>query len=197
MALPLGPEQIREQLYQFWSTQIGTPVVIVGASLGGTCALDFAHHHPEVHMLSFLVTCATFCHDMTCPHSQCCTCVLGMCAVLSLARSLARSCLRYMRTCAVMQAVSSVVLICAQAYVDGIGPAANAPTFFTSLAVKMLQSYPLRRVATSMGFSNRAAFATNDTVLIGRLHTLADGWLEGKLAFIKSGGYRGIQEKVS
>jgi len=45
--LPLGPEQIREQLYQFWEKEIGKPVVIMGASLGGTVALDFATTYPE------------------------------------------------------------------------------------------------------------------------------------------------------
>ena len=45
--LPLGPEQIRNQLHEFWKAKIGTPVVVMGASLGGTVALDFAAAYPE------------------------------------------------------------------------------------------------------------------------------------------------------
>lgn len=47
-SLPLGPEQIREHMYEFWRQEIGRPVTVVGASLGGTMALDFAYHYPEV-----------------------------------------------------------------------------------------------------------------------------------------------------
>lgn len=43
----LGPEQRREHLYAFWKLQVGRPVVIVGISLGGAAALDFALAHPE------------------------------------------------------------------------------------------------------------------------------------------------------
>lgn len=46
--LPLGPEQIRMQLYEFWKAKIGRPIVVLGASLGGTVALDFAATYPEV-----------------------------------------------------------------------------------------------------------------------------------------------------
>jgi alpha-beta hydrolase superfamily lysophospholipase len=50
--LPLGPEQIRSQLYAFWKEIIGRPVAVVGASLGGTTALDFVKHHSEVRLAS-------------------------------------------------------------------------------------------------------------------------------------------------
>lgn len=46
--LPLGPEQIRMQLYEFWKAKIGRPAVVLGTSLGGTVALDFASTYPEV-----------------------------------------------------------------------------------------------------------------------------------------------------
>lgn len=46
--LPLGPEQRREHLYQFWKKMIRKPMVLFGASLGGAVAIDFALEHPEV-----------------------------------------------------------------------------------------------------------------------------------------------------
>eukprot|EP00892_Ulva_mutabilis_P007562 jgi/Ulvmu1/5178/UM021_0195.1 len=138
--LPLGPDQIREQLYQFWKAKIGQPVVIMGASLGGTVALDFAATYPE--------------------------------------------------------AVSAVVLVAAQGYIDGIGPASKVPRFLTSWGVKFLGSYPLRRSATGLGFVDKQKFSTEDAVRIGRLHTYDVGWEAAKLAFISSGGYKSISKQA-
>ena len=40
-------EAKRDHMYHFWSTYIGRPMVVVGPSLGGAAALDFALAHPE------------------------------------------------------------------------------------------------------------------------------------------------------
>lgn len=45
--LRLTPQQRREHLHAFWEAHIGRPVVVVGASLGGAAAMDWALHHPE------------------------------------------------------------------------------------------------------------------------------------------------------
>ncbi|ANV86775.1 MULTISPECIES: alpha/beta fold hydrolase [Cyanophyceae] len=45
--LPFTPETIKTHLYQFWQQQINRPVVIVGASMGGAVALDFALSYPD------------------------------------------------------------------------------------------------------------------------------------------------------
>ena len=45
--LPLGPGVKCEHLYQFWKEQIGRPMCLVGVSLGGAAAMDFALRHPE------------------------------------------------------------------------------------------------------------------------------------------------------
>ena len=43
-----GPEQKREHLHAFWRDVVGgRPVVVVGTSLGGTIAMDFALHYPH------------------------------------------------------------------------------------------------------------------------------------------------------
>jgi pimeloyl-ACP methyl ester carboxylesterase len=44
----LRPEEVREHLYSFWKKHIGTPVTLVGTSLGGTLAIDFSVEYPEV-----------------------------------------------------------------------------------------------------------------------------------------------------
>ena len=45
-ALPLGPTQVCSHLHSFWQAQVKRPCVVVGASLGGTIAMDFALRHP-------------------------------------------------------------------------------------------------------------------------------------------------------
>ena len=43
----LDPGAIKLFLHSFWQQQIGQPVVLVGASMGGAAALDFALTYPE------------------------------------------------------------------------------------------------------------------------------------------------------
>ena len=43
----LLPEAKRAHLYAFWKQEIGRPITLVGASLGGAAAIDFATAHPE------------------------------------------------------------------------------------------------------------------------------------------------------
>jgi pimeloyl-ACP methyl ester carboxylesterase len=45
--IPYSPEVIRKHLYIFWKTLIQRPVILVGASMGGAAALDFALTYPE------------------------------------------------------------------------------------------------------------------------------------------------------
>ena len=47
-----------------------------------------------------------------------------------------------------------------------------------------------------MAYHDVKTFATDDAMRIGRLHTFMPGWLEAKVAFIQSGGYVGIAERV-
>ena len=44
----LGPTQKRDHLRSFIEQRIGRPVTVLGASLGGTVAIDFAVRHPEL-----------------------------------------------------------------------------------------------------------------------------------------------------
>lgn len=46
-AVNLGPLQKREHLHAFHRQEIGRPAVVVGTSIGGATALDFALNHPE------------------------------------------------------------------------------------------------------------------------------------------------------
>lgn len=45
--LPFSPSAIKAHLYSSWKTLIQQPVVLVGASMGGAAAIDFALSHPE------------------------------------------------------------------------------------------------------------------------------------------------------
>lgn len=45
--LPVHPITIRQHLYQTWQFLINEPVILVGASLGGAIAIDFALNHPN------------------------------------------------------------------------------------------------------------------------------------------------------
>lgn len=45
--LPVNPALIRQHLHRFWQTLIQTPIVLVGASLGGAIAMDFTLAYPE------------------------------------------------------------------------------------------------------------------------------------------------------
>jgi pimeloyl-ACP methyl ester carboxylesterase len=42
-----SPEAKRAHLYAFWKQEIGRPITLVGASLGGAASIDFATAHPE------------------------------------------------------------------------------------------------------------------------------------------------------
>ncbi|NEP60083.1 MAG: alpha/beta hydrolase [Symploca sp. SIO2G7] len=44
---PFTPKAIRQHLYGFWQQQINQPVTLVGASMGGAAAIDFALYFPE------------------------------------------------------------------------------------------------------------------------------------------------------
>lgn len=46
--IPITPQAIKTHLYFFWKTMIARPMVLVGASMGGAAAIDFALTYPEV-----------------------------------------------------------------------------------------------------------------------------------------------------
>jgi pimeloyl-ACP methyl ester carboxylesterase len=43
----ITPEMIKAQVYGFWQEYIGKPMILVGASMGGAAAIDFALTYPE------------------------------------------------------------------------------------------------------------------------------------------------------
>lgn len=45
--LAVNPQTIRQHLYHFLEVRVCQPVMLVGASLGGAVAIDFALHHPD------------------------------------------------------------------------------------------------------------------------------------------------------
>lgn len=47
VGLPFSPAAIKTHLHYFWKTLINQPVILVGASMGGAAAIDFALAYPE------------------------------------------------------------------------------------------------------------------------------------------------------
>lgn len=92
--------------------------------------------------------------------------------------------------------VRGTVLIDAQGFVDGIGPMSFLPEPLARAGIKVLKSEPLRSSANQMSYYNKEAYATDDALKVGRYHTLRDGWEEGMLSFMQSGGFR-PKEKVA
>ncbi|TQD95264.1 hypothetical protein C1H46_019056 [Malus baccata] len=43
---PCSAASKRDHLYQFWKSYIRRPMILVGPSLGGSVAIDFAYHYP-------------------------------------------------------------------------------------------------------------------------------------------------------
>jgi pimeloyl-ACP methyl ester carboxylesterase len=92
--------------------------------------------------------------------------------------------------------VRGTILIDAQGFVDGIGPMSFLPTPLAKLGIQVLKSTPLRESANQMSYFDPKTYATTDALNVGRLHCLREGWDEGMLSFMQSGGFRPAQ-KVS
>lgn len=137
---PLGPQQKRAHLRAFLKEVVRRPATLVGTSLGGTVAIDYAVNHGE---------------DL-----------------------------------------ERLVLIDAQGFIDGIGPLASMPRFLSVLGVKVLRSVPLRQMANQMAYHDKARYATDDAMRIGRLHTHLPGWTDANVQFMRSGGYA-VSERIS
>ncbi len=58
--LDYSPNLIQHHLYQFWQTNIKRPMIIVGASMGGATAIDFALAYPAVVAKLVLIDSAGF-----------------------------------------------------------------------------------------------------------------------------------------
>ena len=82
-----------------------------------------------------------------------------------------------------------LVLLDAQGFVDGIGPMAKMPKPLAQVGVQVLKSVPLRSSANQMSYFDKETFATDEAVVVGRLHCLRDGWSEALVSFMQSGGF--------
>eukprot|EP00535_Pseudo-nitzschia_heimii_P002340 CAMPEP_0197191182 /NCGR_PEP_ID=MMETSP1423-20130617/22910_1 /TAXON_ID=476441 /ORGANISM="Pseudo-nitzschia heimii, Strain UNC1101" /LENGTH=434 /DNA_ID=CAMNT_0042643747 /DNA_START=144 /DNA_END=1448 /DNA_ORIENTATION=+ len=88
-----------------------------------------------------------------------------------------------------MPSCAGLVLIDAQGFVDGVGPMAMLPKPLAKIGVGVLKSVPLRNMANQMSYFDTDTYATEDAQVIGRLHTLRDGWSDAMVSFMQSGGF--------
>jgi pimeloyl-ACP methyl ester carboxylesterase len=82
-----------------------------------------------------------------------------------------------------------LILLDAQGFVDGIGPMAAMPTPIAKLGVQVLKSNPLRSSANQMSYYDKKTYATDEAVVVGRVHCLRDGWSDALVSFMQSGGF--------
>ena len=66
-----------------------------------------------------------------------------------------------------------------QGFIDGAGPDLPAP--LARYGIKFLGTKFLRMQANQMAYSDKEKYATNDAMLIGRLHTYVAGWEDAQL----------------
>jgi pimeloyl-ACP methyl ester carboxylesterase len=124
------PEDRRAHLLAFIQTVVGRPVVLLGASLGASTAVDLAVEHPEW--------------------------------------------------------VTGLVLVDGQAFES----APQLPGPLAAIGVNVLRQEWLRDLANRLAYHDKAKYATQDAMLVGRLHTHLPSWADANVAFIASGGYR-------
>ena len=87
-----------------------------------------------------------------------------------------------------------LILLDAQGFVDGIDPAAAAlPQPLMRFGVGILQSWPLRSAANQMSYFDKKQYATDEAVVIGRLHCVREGWNEAMVNFMQSGGFKPVE----
>ena len=58
--VPFTPDSIKTHLYHTWKTLIDQPIVLIGASMGGAAAIDFALTYPEAVKQLILIDSAGF-----------------------------------------------------------------------------------------------------------------------------------------
>ena len=84
-----------------------------------------------------------------------------------------------------------LVLIDAQAFIDGDGPKDDLPDLLAKIGILILKSAPLRMFANYIAYSDKS-FATWDAMLCGRIHceiNNGDDWIDASIQFLKSGGF--------
>ena len=73
-------------------------------------------------------------------------------------------------------------------------PALQGPLAW--LGVSVLRSVWLRNIANQVAYADKARYATQDAMRVGRLHTHLPHWAEASVAFMASGGYN-VAERVA
>ena len=83
-------------------------------------------------------------------------------------------------------AVASAILVDPQGFIDGAPP---VPEPFARGGIRVLGSWPLRSVANQLAYADTDAFATDDAIRVGLLHTARPAWEDDSVAWLLGGGY--------
>ena len=189
--------------------QIGQPMAVLGTSIGGAVAIDFALHHPEAVVKLCLVDAQGFIDGLgPMPKAPGC-----------LTKFLVRKARHHKKSAVVGQwsALLEVLGFICQSALPGL--VTNA------VSLQVQRSEWLRQLAASVAYFDKKRFATKDNMRIRRLHTFCPGllilchvcplatqpaifgaalhtslrlraqaefsagWTEANQAFIRSGGY--------
>jgi pimeloyl-ACP methyl ester carboxylesterase len=66
---------------------------------------------------------------------------------------------------------------------------ASMPKPLAKLGVQVLKSVPLRSSANQMSYFDKEKFATDEAVVVGRMHCMREGWSDALVSFMQSGGF--------
>lgn len=71
--------------------------------------------------------------------------------------------------------MEKLVLIDAQGYIDGIGPAAKGPRWLAWAGAQLLRTVQLRESVNQIAYFDSKKFGTQTAMLVARLHTHCPG----------------------
>lgn len=166
--LLISPQQKCEHLYSFWKQHISRPMALVGGSLGGAMALDFALAYPDAVEKLVLIDAQVCTHSKQHVPGCCggigfcgqhfteiaghlcgiCSCVVGMGpSGLLQAAQLQRPAHRSLP----LPTVCCCFPLYLQGFIDGIGPMASLPRPLAAAGVWVLRTEQLRMVSQLRG----------------------------------------------
>jgi len=137
--IAVTPEAIKAHLYSFWQQLIQRPMVLLGASMGGAVAIDFALTYPEI--------------------------------------------------------VQKLVLLDSAGLAEGPAMGRLMIPPLDRLATAFLSNRKVRQKISENAYYDRR-LANEDALVCSMLHLTHPNWSQALISFTKSGGYKGLSNKI-